>query len=199
MRLSKVIILFLFFYTTFLPAKAKQNIDLILNRVIKKQKSIKSARCHFVQKIQIKDENKEKIIKGNFFFLSPQFFRIDYISPEKETLIFNGKEVYTIKNEKVTSYPKDEFIESFFYKWGFFLFPQKIQNLAEWKKEVLNETKGGVSLKFSSYDGVDIIVLISKQFYLPIKISINTDLFRETIYVREFMLNKKVSKELFHL
>jgi len=179
----------------------KETISYILNKLEKERKEIETGSFDFEQKIVIKPTLEERLIKGSIKFKSPDKLYIEYVRPYPQTIVCNGKKVwfYLPEYNQVSIQSVDRLEELMGLDLGLFFWASGIRDLENYAQEVVEEKGESYKVKLSpkTGDGADIILVVSKKYWLPVETEVSDGYTVVSTCLENILKNPKVSNEIF--
>jgi outer membrane lipoprotein-sorting protein len=173
----------------------------IVNRLEKERKEIKTGSFDFQQKIVIKPSLEERLIKGSIKFKSPDKLYAEYIQPYRQIIVCDGKKVwfYLPEYNQVSIQSVDRLEELMGLDLGLFFWASGITDWENYRQEVVEEESENYKIKLTPKrgDGAEIIMVVSKKYWLPVEIEVSDSCTVVSTYLDNIVKNPEVSNEIF--
>jgi len=203
MKIIKISLIFLSL-TFLIPAQGftqKDKISYILNKLEKETKKIETGSFDFEQKIVIKSTLEEKLVKGSIKFKVPDKLYAEYIQPYPQMIICNGKKTwfYLPEYNQVSIQSVGRLEELMGLNLGFFFWASRIESLENYGKEVVEEKGESYKIKLvpKTEDGVEIILVVSKKYWLPVETEISDNFTVVYTHLENILKNPEVNNDIF--
>ena len=179
----------------------KDTISYILKKLERERKKIETGSFDFEQKILIKSTFEKKLVKGSIKFKAPNKLYAEYIQPYLQIIVCNGKKAwfYLPEYNQVSIHSVGRLEELMGLNLGLFFWASRIGGLENYTKELV-EGKGEnykIKLVSKTQDGVEIILVISKQHWLPVETEISDSFIVVSTYLDNIVKNPEVDDEIF--
>ncbi len=203
MKITKIGLVFL--SLTFLIStqgfSQKETISYILKKLERERKKIETGSFDFQQKILIKATLEEKLITGSVKFKAPDKLYAEYIQPYSQIIVCNGKKVwfYLPEYNQVSIQSVGRLEELMGLNLGLFFWASRIGELENYRKEVVEEKSESCKIKLvpETGNGVEIILTISKQDWLPVETEVSDSYTVVSTRLENIVKNPEVNNEIF--
>lgn len=202
MKITKIGLVFL--SLTFLIStqgfSQKETISYILKKLERERKKIETGSFDFQQKILIKATLEEKLITGSIKFKAPDKLYAEYIQPYPQIIVSNGKKVwfYLPEYNQVSIQSVGRLEELMGLNLGLFFWASRIGELENYRKEVVEEGENyKIKLVPETGNGVEIILTISKQDWLPVETEVSNSYTVVSTRLENIIKNPEVNNEIF--
>jgi len=202
MKITKIGLVFL--SLTFLISSEgfsqKETISYILKKLERERKKIETGSFDFQQKILIKATLEEKLITGSIKFKVPNKLYAEYIQPYPQIIVSNGKKVwfYLPEYNQVSIQSVGRLEELMGLNLGLFFWASRIGELENYRKEVVEEGENyKIKLVPETGNGVEIILIISKQDWLPVETEVSNSYTVVSTRLENIIKNPEVNNEIF--
>lgn len=202
MKITKVGLVFI--SLTFLISSEgfsqKETISYILKKLERERKKIETGSFDFRQKILIRATLEEKLITGSIKFKVPNKLYAEYIQPYSQIIVSNGKKVwfYLPDYNQVSIQSVGRLEELMGLNLGLFFWASRIGELENYKKEVVEEGENyKIKLVPETGNGVEIILTISKQDWLPVETEVSDSYTVVSTRLENIIKNPEVNNEIF--
>ena len=202
MKITKIGLVFL--SLTFLIStqgfSQKETISYILKKLERERKKIETGSFDFQQKILIKATLEEKLITGSIKFKVPNKLYAEYIQPYSQIIVSNGKKVwfYLPDYNQVSIQSVGRLEELMGLNLGLFFWASRIGELENYRKEVVEESENyKIKLVPETGNGVEIILTISKQDWLPVETEVSDSYTVVSTRLENIIKNPEVNNEIF--
>lgn len=202
MKITKIGLVFL--SLTFLIStqgfSQKETISYILKKLERERKKIETGSFDFQQKILIKATLEEKLITGSIKFKVPNKLYAEYIQPYSQIIVSNGKKVwfYLPDYNQVSIQSVGRLEELMGLNLGLFFWASRIGELENYRKEVVEEGENyKIKLVPETGNGVEIILTISKQDWLPVETEVSDSYTVVSTRLENIIKNPEVNNEIF--
>jgi len=203
MKITKIGLVFL--SLTFLISSEgfsqKDTISYILKKLERERKKIETGSFDFQQKILIKATLEEKLITGSIRFKVPDKLYAEYIHPYPQIIVCNGKKVwfYLPDYNQVSIQSIGRLEELMGVNLGLFFWASRIGELENYRKEVVEEKSESCKIKLvpETGNGVEIILIISKQDWLPVETEVSDSYTVVSTRLKNIVKNPEVNNEIF--
>lgn len=178
----------------------KETISYILKKLERERKKIETGSFDFRQKILIRATLEEKLITGSIKFKVPDKLYAEYIRPYSQIIVSNGKEVwfYLPDYNQVSIQPVGRLEELMGLNLGLFFWASRIGELENYRKEVVEEGENyKIKLVPETGNGVEIILTISKQDWLPVETEVSDSYTVVSTRLENIIKNPEVNNEIF--
>jgi outer membrane lipoprotein-sorting protein len=179
----------------------KDELSYILNKLEKEKNRIETGSFDFKQKIVVKSTLEEKLITGSIKFKAPDKLYAEYIQPYRQTIVCNGKKVwfYLPEYNQVSIQSIDRLEELMGMNLGLFFWARNIKDLENYGKEIVEEKSGSYKIKLTpeTEDGGEIILVVSKKYWLPVEIEVSDNYTVVSTYLENIIKNPEVDNEIF--
>ncbi|MBA7481724.1 Outer-membrane lipoprotein carrier protein [subsurface metagenome] len=202
MKITKIGLVFL--SLTFLIStqgfSQKETISYILKKLERERKKIETGSFDFRQKILIRATLEEKLITGSIKFKVPNKLYAEYIQPYPQIIVSNGKKVwfYLPDYNQVSIQSVGRLEELMGLNLGLFFWASRIGELENYRKEVVEEGENyKIKLVPETGNGVEIILTISKQDWLPVETEVSDSYTVVSTRLENITKNPEVNNEIF--
>ena len=202
MKITKIGLVFL--SLTFLISSEgfsqKETISYILKKLERERKKIETGSFDFRQKILIRATLEEKLITGSIKFKVPDKLYAEYIQPYSQIIVSNGKKVwfYLPDYNQVSIQSVGRLEELMGLNLGLFFWASRIGELENYRKEVVEEGENyKIKLVPETGNGVEIILTISKQDWLPVETEVSDSYTVVFTRLENIIKNPEVNNEIF--
>ncbi len=202
MKITKIGLVFL--SLTFLISSEgfsqKETISYILKKLERERKKIETGSFDFRQKILIRATLEEKLITGSIKFKVPDKLYAEYIQPYSQIIVCNGKKVwfYLPDYNQVSIQSIGRLEELMGVNLGLFFWASRIGELENYRKEVVEEGENyKIKLVPETGNGVEIILTISKQDWLPVETEVSDSYTVVSTRLENIIKNPEVNNEIF--
>ncbi|MCK4802123.1 outer membrane lipoprotein carrier protein LolA [bacterium] len=202
MKITKIGLVFL--SLTFLISSEgfsqKETISYILKKLERERKKIETGSFDFRQKILIRATLEEKLITGSIKFKVPDKLYAEYIQPYSQIIVCNGKKVwfYLPDYNQVSIQSVGRLEELMGLNLGLFFWASRIGELENYRKEVVEEGENyKIKLVPETGNGVEIILTISKQDWLPVETEVSDSYTVVFTRLENIIKNPEVNNEIF--
>lgn len=202
MKITKIGLVFL--SLTFLIStqgfSQKETISYILKKLERERKKIETGSFDFRQKILIRATLEEKLITGSIKFKVPNKLYAEYIQPYSQIIVSNGKKVwfYLPDYNQVSIQSVGRLEELMGLNLGLFFWASRIGELENYRKEVVEEGENyKIKLVPETGNGVEIILTISKQDWLPVETEVSDSYTVVSTRLENIIKNPEVNNEIF--
>lgn len=202
MKITKIGLVFL--SLTFLISSEgfsqKETISYILKKLERERKKIETGSFDFRQKILIRATLEEKLITGSIKFKVPDKLYAEYIQPYSQIIVCNGKKVwfYLPDYNQVSIQSVGRLEELMGVNLGLFFWASRIGELENYRKEVVEEGENyKIKLVPETENGVEIILTISKQDWLPVETEVSDSYTVVSTRLENIIKNPEVNNEIF--
>ena len=178
----------------------KETISYILKKLERERKKIETGSFDFQQKILIKATLEEKLITGSIKFKVPDKLYAEYIQPYSQIIVCNGKKVwfYLPDYNQVSIQSVGRLEELMGVNLGLFFWASRIGELENYRKEVVEEGENyKIKLVPETGNGVEIILTISKQDWLPVETEVSDSYTVVSTRLENIVKNPEVNNEIF--
>jgi outer membrane lipoprotein carrier protein len=166
----------------------------------RERKKIETGSFDFRQKILIRATLEEKLITGSIKFKIPNKLYAEYIQPYPQIIVSNGKKVwfYLPDYNQVSIQSVGRLEELMGLNLGLFFWASRIGELENYRKEVVEEGENyKIKLVPETGNGVEIILTISKQDWLPVETEVSDSYTVVSTRLENIIKNPEVNNEIF--